>query len=116
MARPNKVRLALAPFLSTFQPERIKKANDHEIALRQLMERVAMLIDNAKFIKRDWVAIEWSQLHWVRPGPEGGVKVNEISAELRRAICVALTAKGYTTKHDTLRVNKPMRTVVRWGR
>ena len=115
MARYHKARLALAPFLSTVVPDRIIQANDHEIALRQLMERVVILIDNAKFIKRDRVVIDWSQLHWVRPAASGGQRVNEISPELRRAICVTLTAKGYRTQNEPLKLHAPMRTVVYWS-
>lgn len=115
MALPHKLRQSIMPLLGVISRPNISTVSDHETALRQLMERVVMSIDNAKFIKRSWVIIEWDQMHWVRPGPGGGVRVNQITPRLREAIRVALTARGYQVHTPPMRLGHRLQTTIRWG-
>jgi hypothetical protein len=108
----NLHRLVL-PLLGVRVAVKTSEANDHEIALRQVMERVVMAIDNAKFIKRNWVTIEWATMHWVRPAPGGGQRVTEITPALREAIRVALVARGYQVR-TPLRLDKKFFTTISW--
>lgn len=96
------------------QPAQSKQEEiDHDHAFAQLMEKVGMLIDNAKFAKRDWVHIEWHNISWARPGPNGR-RVTTITNELREAIRVTLTARGFRVEWPLIR-GKEFRTLVQWG-
>lgn len=106
----HKLRQFVLPLISSRGLTNIKEATDHEIALRQLMERVVMAIDNAKFIKRNWVVIDWELLHWTHP--QSGR--SPVTPAVREAIRVALIARGYQVK-SPLRAGKKIQTTIRWG-
>lgn len=106
------------PVLSIYGTLTLKKsreAKDHDQALPQLMERVAMQMENAKFGLRTWIQIDWSTMHWTRLGSAGGERVTDISKAMREAIHAILIARGCNVASTVDPDKKINQTYVSWG-